>query len=54
MNSNTKEKLIRFADAVETFAHSASSFIGIDACAQVCKASEELKDALKFDETILP
>lgn len=53
MNPNTRDALINFADAVSLLAQGCIHQIGVDSCTKIMIASEDLKDALKGDETIV-
>jgi hypothetical protein len=53
MNSNTKEKLIEFIEAVEGLALAVSSFAGFNEVSKVLTAGKMLRDQLESDETIV-
>lgn len=52
MNSNTKEALKEFADAVSDLAMAASSFIGTDATETIVNKVSNLISAIDHDETL--
>ncbi len=53
MNDNTRKALIEFITTVEHLANAVSSVSGTGAMKDLIQTSEELKTALKTDETIL-
>ena len=52
MNQNTTESLIKFIDAVENLAAALAVQVGIETAAQTTNTCEQLKRAIKKDETL--
>ena len=52
MNQNTTESLIKFIDAVETLTAGVVLHIGVATASEVLTACNELKHAIKKDETL--
>lgn len=52
MNTNTKEALKKFADAVELLAQGCVHMTGTEDAGRIISAAEALKRALDSDETI--
>ena len=52
MNNHTADKLVAFADAVEQLTQAVLLHIGIQTASEVVQKCEDLKSAVRTDETI--
>ena len=52
MNQNTTESLIKFIDAVEALTAGVVLHIGVTTASEILTASNDLKQAIKKDETL--